>query len=818
MLRSSFSLLYFEKSFAEKEICRRWKKLGLRRVFRRSRIEKSMKIKNFPFTAIKGQDRMKMALLLNVIDPRIGGVLLTGQQGTGKTTAVRALIDILPSIQVHQGCVFNCKPNAPKENLCSFCQTAASPEIIEKSIPFVNLPLGVTEEMVVGSLDVEQILQQGQRVLQPGLLAKANRGILYVDEINLLQDHIVDILLDASAMGVNYIEREGISIVHPAKFVLVGSMNPEEGELRPQIQDRLGLEVTIRAPADSKTRALITRDVIEFNDNPGAFIEKYAVQQKELRERLIKSKKLVSQIQIPSEIYEKISQIVIASGIYSQRADITVIRCARAHAAYMGRDRVKVEDFENVIDLVFGHRLRVKEDTPRDPKYVENEVMDILGKIKEAIENTDLYSPNMEREDNILKHTPETQEEYKENPLNDENWDLPEWDDEGGGSSKNRYTDREYDVNPPGFKVGKTRPFKGKLFASSVIPFDRQELKEIDNIFRDLRKRRKIGKEFGRGSRVHVQSLKKGGHIRSRKFIKKPHSIDFNGSIKNLLRRKLTANMLSHTHSAPFSPKELNNSSILPLANENRKLEMFSHSSPLVPKNTAGQTNPLQLTFPLQFKPQDIQEKIYESRAPLTVYFVIDASFSMESALKQTVEVLKSMHAEGYKKKDKVAVLTFFNKEVFVLQQPSVTVTKALKKIQQIQGQSYTPMAAALHKVLKLIRLESLKNRDNIPVIVMMSDMGANISVKYPDLEAKTLQDFRLITDELKDLAKKIGKKQIHTVILQPRKSYATRNLGIHPQSATEIIENFQKFADAEVFEFDLSNPQSAIIKLSKLL
>lgn len=331
----------------------------------------------FPFTAILGQDDMKLALILNVIDPRIGGVLLSGHQGTGKSTAVRSLINILPEILVNDGCQFQCRlsegtqKSTSKENLEFICEYCSNPEIehqiISKHINLINLPLGATEEMIIGTLDIQKIIKEGTRAIQPGLLAKAHRGILYVDEINLLQDHLVDILLDVSASGINIIEREGVSLAHPSEFILIGSMNPEEGELRPQISDRLGIEVHITAPTDPIIRAKITQRVIAFDDNPLDFIEKYAQTTRDLKDRIISAQKNISEIQIPKYLYEFTARLILEVGLYSQRADITFIRCARAHAAFCGRTKIEKEDLEKSINLVFQHRVkRFNHDIPLD--------------------------------------------------------------------------------------------------------------------------------------------------------------------------------------------------------------------------------------------------------------------------------------------------------------------------------------------------------------------------------------------------------------------------------------------------------------------
>ena len=529
-----------------------------------------MRYSAFPFSAVKGQEEMKMALLLNVIDPKIGGVLLTGQQGTGKTTAVRSLSEILPPIKVIKGCPFNCDPDAKFEDLCDVCKEnhKIKENIYERTIPLVNLPLGVTEDMVVGSLDIERILSSGIKALNPGLLAKANRGILYIDEINLLQDHIIDILLDSSATGVNIIEREGISLVHPANFILVGSMNPEEGELRPQIQDRFGLEVTIISPTDPKVRAQITKDVIDFSDNPEEFLKKYEAEQNRLRDNLIKARELVKKIEIPNSIYIRVGELVRQAGVYSQRADISLMRCARAHAAFKQRSKVEVEDFEVVFPLVFGHRMKNRLDV-KDPEFYESEIKEILGKIKEAIEDPEKYKPNWEHNQDTLKYSEDSQKEYKENPLDENNMDIPEWNDDGGGSSKNRFTDQQKDFEqPPGYKVGKTRKYIPAPKEMELNTEFAENVKKIDSIFRNFRRRKGHGSFSGRGNRAKILSEYKGAYLTFHDLQKRPKSIAFDATIKAFLSRQISTkginnnsnNILLKTNN--FMPNTLNRQNI----------------------------------------------------------------------------------------------------------------------------------------------------------------------------------------------------------------------------------------------------------------
>jgi len=315
----------------------------------------------FPFTAIVGQEEMKLALQLNVIDPKIGGVMIMGDRGTGKSTTIRAIADLLPQIEIVKNDPFNSSPydldlmsNEVKLNI----QKGSLIETELIKIPMVDLPLGATEDRVCGTIDIEKALTEGVKAFEPGLLAKANRGLLYVDEVNLLDDHLVDILLDSAASGWNTVEREGISIRHPARFVLVGSGNPEEGELRPQLLDRFGMHAEIRTVKDPALRVKVVEERTAFDQSPNVWIENYEEKQQELRNRIVAAQKLLPSVELDYDLRVKISEVCSQLDVDGLRGDIVTNRAAKAYASYNQRTKVTVEDISKIITLCLRHRLR----------------------------------------------------------------------------------------------------------------------------------------------------------------------------------------------------------------------------------------------------------------------------------------------------------------------------------------------------------------------------------------------------------------------------------------------------------------------------
>jgi len=336
----------------------------------------------FPFSAIVGQDEMKLALLIAAVDPRVGGVLAFGDRGSGKSTAVRALAALLPKMKVVVGCRYNCDPDRPAE-FCDDCRTRAAKGALKSArvpVPVVDLPLGATEDRVVGALDLERALAHGEKAFEPGLLARAHRGFLYIDEANLLEDHLVDLLLDVAASGENVVEREGLSIRHPARFVLVGTGNPEEGELRPQLLDRFGLSVEVKTPDDLPSRVEVVRRRDDFESDTVAFTTKWAKEEAKLRKKITSARERLPSVTVSDAALERAAKLCMALGTDGLRGELTLMRAARSLAALENSKSVTDDHLRRIAPPALRHRLRRNPlDNAGSSVRVDRAIADLFG-------------------------------------------------------------------------------------------------------------------------------------------------------------------------------------------------------------------------------------------------------------------------------------------------------------------------------------------------------------------------------------------------------------------------------------------------------
>ena len=338
----------------------------------------------YPFTAIVGQERMKRALVLNAVDPRIGGVLIRGERGTAKSTAARALAALLPSVAVVKDCRFGCDPDKPT-TWCTECrERTAQHESLPVELrptPFINLPVSATEDRVVGTLDIEKAIQRGERHFEPGVLAAANRGLLYIDEVNLLDDHVVDLLLDSAAMGMNIVEREGISFSHPARFILVGTMNPEEGDLRPQLTDRFALSVEIRGIRDPRARVSIMERIVSYESDPERFRMQWDSREAELSHQIEEARTFVDQVGYSQRDMLSIAALTASLNVEGHRADLVILKTARAHAAFEGRKAISDRDIALAAELALPHRIKQGpfQQTEISPEDLQDRIAQLQG-------------------------------------------------------------------------------------------------------------------------------------------------------------------------------------------------------------------------------------------------------------------------------------------------------------------------------------------------------------------------------------------------------------------------------------------------------
>jgi len=337
-----------------------------------------------PFPAYVGMEDLKRALLVLAVDPSIGGLLIMGPKGTGKSSVVRSFAKLLPPIKAVADCPFHCDPDSLRE-MCDVCRARFNENgklsIAEMPMPMVELPIGATEDMVLGTINIERTLKEGRMVFEPGLLGRANRGLLYIDEVNLLPDHIVDSILDAAASGWHVVEREGISLKHPAKFILVGTMNPEEGELRPQLLDRFAIGVKVETVRDPKLRAEIVKRNVEFESNPEGFEAKWRPVEEELRRRIVGARRLLPSVKVSDELYELVARVCARLEVDGYRPDIVAVKVARALAALEGRSEVTEEDIIAGLELALGHRTRAEGLKPPPTKEeIRAALSEALGK------------------------------------------------------------------------------------------------------------------------------------------------------------------------------------------------------------------------------------------------------------------------------------------------------------------------------------------------------------------------------------------------------------------------------------------------------
>ena len=603
----------------------------------------------FPFTAIVGQVAMKRALLLNAVNPKIGGVLVRGKKGTAKSTAVRSLASLLPEVTVVQGCPYNCSPDE-RQGLCSRCEPKNDrAQTVVRQIPIVDLPVGATEDRLVGSLDIEEAIKTGNRVFEPGLIAATHRGILYIDEVNLLNDHLVDILLDAAAMGRNYVEREGISITHRSEFILVGTMNPEEGDLRPQLLDRFGLAVEVDGRFSLEERQEVVKRRIAYEADPQVFMSLWQGSEEEERARVLRSQNLLPNVVVSDDIIQLITSICAEYDVDGMRGDIVMYKTAATIAAYENRTEVNAEDVREAANLALLHRQR------RQPFQQPNLATDQLDSMVDDFQSQDRQREPQDSSQN--DHQGEGDSEPSD-------LSTPELEPEEPDTEP----DAELDDPGPSALGGEQQFEVGDPF--SIRPLN---LKPPDQ-----RSRRALGRR-----NVTITDSSAGRYVGSRMPKGKASGLALDATLRA---------------AAPHQ----------------------------VERRTARDSQ-----IAVLIEPWDIRDKVRESKSGSLVLFVVDASGSM-GAQRRMVAVkgaIMSLLLDAYQRRDRVGMISFRGTSASLVLPPTNSVDLAQIHLQEMPTGGRTPLSAGLFKALEVIETERIKDRDVLPLLVLLSDGRGNVAL-----------------------------------------------------------------------------------------
>lgn len=605
----------------------------------------------YPFAALVGQETLRLALLLTAVNPRIGGVLLRGEKGTAKSTMARALAALLPEIAVSTGCPFSCDPQ--EQALCPHCSLKNMQETAStlQRAAFVNLPLNATEDRLAGGIDFSRSLAAGKMVFAPGLLARAHRGLLYVDEVNLLDDHLVDLILDAAAGGENRVEREGISFVHPARFALVGSMNPEEGELRPQLLDRFGLCVDVRSESEPEERVLLMERREAFDADPSAFIRRYQEENDILAEQIRRGRELLARVRIPATLRRFIGELCRRNNVAGHRADLTLEQATCALAALEGREKVRVADIERLAPLVLLHRRREAQPPQQEERPDQGNREERQGEGQGEGRKEDAAERQNQRERTRTAPAQGEREQPGEEAEAEESEELPP-------TSSSHRKEQEEQV----FAVG--APFAVRALSA--------------------RKDRLLRRGSGRRSRSRI-AQKKGRYVKSTTRFNDDPALD----------ATLRA-------AAPYQ--------------KSRRLN---------PAHGAGQD------LAVLIQPGDLRGKIREKRIGNLLLFVVDASGSMGARGRMAASkgAIMSLLLDAYRKRDRVAMISFRKKEAVCNLPPTTSIDLAGKLLAEMPVGGRTPLSAGLAQCHRELRNYLTKNPDGRPIVILLTDGKANLAL-----------------------------------------------------------------------------------------